>query len=146
MWHRYKSAAGWGLLIASGLGIVIGLGLYLSSHSGYRMHAGWGGFFYWIALGAVFGVITGITAVAGGLIALVIRKRSRSQNKWSPVAAGATGASIGASLVWVVFWVATAATGGIGYTPLFVIIVIAVAAGAAISAVIVLDRAEQRSV
>lgn len=144
MWRRYRSSVGWAVLISGGVGVLCGLAVYLGGNADYRSQSGWGGIAYWVALGALFGIGTGAAAIVGGAVAIVLRDRSLSRGGSSRVALGVAGASIGSALLWGVLGAVTAATGGAGYSLIFIGVAAVAALLTAILARTILSRAERR--
>ncbi|WP_424446278.1 hypothetical protein [Microbacterium sp. CH-015] len=142
-WRRYRSTLGWAAIASPAVGAALGLAIYASGNADYRAQAGWSGFAYWLAIGAVLGLGTGLAALVGGTVCLVARDRDFARNSASRITFGTLGASIGAALAWVAVGVA-ALPGSIAWWPLFVGLAVAAALVAATVARILLGRAERR--
>jgi len=143
-WRRYRSTLGWAAIASAVVGIALGLVIYAAGNADYRAQAGWSGFAYWLAIGAVLGLGTGLAALVGGAVALVARDRDFARNSESRITIGTLGASIGAALSWAAVGVATALSEGIALWPLSTGVAVGAALIAAIVARILLGRAERR--
>ncbi|NHF61843.1 hypothetical protein [Microcella pacifica] len=64
-WRWYRSTIAWSLLLAGGIGSVLGFALYAGGNPDCRASAGLLGVFYWLALGAVLGMATALPALVG---------------------------------------------------------------------------------
>ncbi|MCC9054095.1 hypothetical protein LOK55_07280 [Microbacterium sp. F2E] len=144
IWRRYRSTLGLAIVASAMLGLFCGLALYLTGNADYRAQAGWGGLFYWIALGAGFGIGTGLTACAGGVTAIWLRDRQLGRPSASRVLIGTVGASVGAAVLWLAFGVVAAVTGGAGYLYMFIGIAVMAGLTGAVLARTMLSRAERR--
>lgn len=144
IWRRYRSTAGWALLGSAAIGILCGLAVYLGANPDYRAQSGWGGFAYWISLGAILGGGTGLAAILGGAVAIVLRDRDLSRESRSRILLGVAGASIGPVLLWGAFGTIATATGGADYLYIFIGIAAAAVVVTAVLAGVMLSRAERR--
>lgn len=144
IWRRYRSTLGLAVVASAVLGLLCGLALYLTGNADYRAQAGWGGFFYWIALGAGLGIGTGLIACAGGVTAIWLRDRQLGRPSASRVLIGTVGASAGAVVLWLAFGFVAAVTGGAGYLYMFIGIAVVVGLTTAVLARVILSRAERR--
>jgi len=140
LWRHYRSTLGWALASSAALGAFVGLAIYAGGNADYRAHAGWGGFIYWVVLGAVVGTGTGIACVAGGAVAVAIRDRGQRRTSAARVRIGTLGASIGAVIPWIVVAVAA----GSAWWPFALGIGAVVGLVTAVLARVMLGRAEQR--
>lgn len=122
---------------------MLGLAIYAAGNADYRDQAGWGGLAYWLAVGAVLGLGTGLAALVGGTVSLVTRDRDFARGSTSRIASGTLGASIGAALAWLALG-AAALPGSIAWWPIFVGLAVAAACVAAVIARILLGRAERQ--
>ena len=144
IWRRYRSTLGVAIVASAVLGLFCGLAQYLTGNADYRAQSGWGGFFYWIALGACLGIGTGLTACAGAVTAIWLRDRRLGRPSASRVILGTVGASIGAAVLWIGFGIVAAVTGGAGYLYMFIGIAAVAGLTSAVLARTMLSRDERR--
>ncbi|WP_396668054.1 hypothetical protein [Microbacterium sp. R86528] len=144
IWRRYRSTLGLAIATSAAIGILCGLAVYLGGNADYRAQSGWGGFAYWIVLGAVCGVGTGFMAILVAVLAVASRDRDLARASSSRINIGVAGATIGSALPWGAFGVATAMTGGAGYSYIFIGVAVVAAVFTAVLARIMLGRVERR--
>jgi hypothetical protein len=114
LWRRYRSIVLGSLPVAAAIGALLGLSLYFVGESEYRQLGGWGAFVYWVALGALLGVLTALPGILGAAGALALTDRSLTRTPSARARMGAVGAAAGALLVWFGIGVADAVLNSAG--------------------------------
>ena len=114
LWRRYRLALLWSVPIGVAIGCVLSLGLYLGGNPDYRSQGGWGAFAYLLGVGACVGGVTALSALIGGVLAVLLADRRLSRPPRFRVRGGAAGAAAGAAALWLAVGMGNALTSSTG--------------------------------
>ncbi|RRJ85543.1 hypothetical protein EG850_13055 [Gulosibacter macacae] len=102
-WRRYGGMSIMALLVATVLGVVVAIVLVLLPGGFTDPGAALSAVVFWATLGAIFGLVTGVVSVTGGLIAIAVGDRELRRAANVRIHSGTLGGALGAALPWALY-------------------------------------------
>lgn len=102
--------------MGAAIGVVLGVIYYAGASSDFRDHGGWGAFLSVSAGGGLLGAVAALSAVVGGVVALVAWDRRMLKSPRSRTRAVVVGAIAGVAVPWLALGVVNGVTSPIGWS------------------------------